>query len=246
MVYLDKQIENNNYFKGERKMLDKVAGILNFGNSFYEFMKKIGWVFVANVLFLVTSIPIFTIGASLTAMYSVMFKLVQEREFKLVKEYFSSFKRNFSTSTIIWLICLVIGVICYVDISFFIGTISSFGSMGYLMLAIAIVVTLAFLMFALAVFPIIAEFESNMGDTFTLLKFVAKKNLKKCIWAVIATVLIFGFAILIIIYKLFIFIYYPFVAVGLNALVLAYIYDSVLRPYYEEDEELEEYNGSEE
>ncbi len=227
-------------------MLDKIAGIFNFGNSFYEFMRKLGWVFLANILFLVTSIPIFTIGASLTAMYSVMFKLVQEREFKLVKDYFSSYVRNFGTSTIMWLICLVLGVICYVDISFFIGTTSSFGLLGYVMLAIAVVVTLALAMFALAIFPIIAEFDSNMGDTFTLLKFITKRHLKKCIWAVIATVLIVGFAIVIIVYKWFIFIYYPFLAIGLNALVLSYIYDSVLRPYYEEDEELEEYDGSEE
>ena len=227
-------------------MLDKVVGIFNFGNSFYEFMRKIGWVFLANILFLVTSIPIFTIGASLTGMYSVMFKLVQEREFKLVKDYFSSFKKNFSSATIIWLICLVVGVICYVDISFFIGTISSFGVLGYFMLAIAVIVTLVFLMFALAAFPIIAEFESNVGDTITLLKFIAKKHLKKCIWAVAATVLVIGFDIVIIVFKLFIFIYYPFIAIGLNAFILAYIYDSVLRPYYEEDEELEEYDGSEE
>lgn len=222
-------------------MFDKIAEVLNFGNSFYEFMKKIGWVFAASVLFLVTSIPIFTIGASLTALYTVMFKLVQEREFSLVKDYFGSFKKNFSCSTTIWLICLVVGVICYVDISFFVGMLKNFGALGVAMLVVAVIVTVVFLIFALAAFPIIAEFDSNLSDTITLLKFVVKKNLKKCIWAVIATVLVFGFAILVVFYRLYIFIYFPFLAMGLNAFILAYIFDSVLRPYYEEDEELEEY-----
>lgn len=227
-------------------MFDKIADVLNFGNSFYEFMKKIGWVFAASVLFVVTSIPIFTIGASLTALYAVMFKLVQERELHLMKDYFESFKKNFSCSTIIWIVCLVIGVICYVDISFFIGTLKSFGAVGVIMLIVAVAVTVVFLIFALAAFPIIAEFDSNLGDTITLLKFVIKRNLKKCIWAVISTVLVLGFAFLVVFYRLFIFIYFPFLATGLNAFILAYIFDSVLRPYYEEDEELEEYCEDEE
>lgn len=227
-------------------MLDKIMGILDYRHSFYEFMRKIGWVFLANILFLVTSIPIFTIGASLTALYSVMFKLVQERKFKLVKDYFVSFIRNFSSATCIWIVCLIVGVICYVDISFFVGMLKSFGVIGYLMLAVAIAVTFAFLLYMLAVFPILAEFEGSVKDTITVLKFVVKRNLKRCIHAVIAAILVMGFTVVIIINAWFIFIYFPFISFGLTAFILAYIFDSVLRPYYEEDEELEEYDGNEE
>ena len=224
-------------------MLDSIKGIFDYRHSFYEFMRKIGWVFLTSILFIVTSIPIFTIGASFTAMYSVFFKLVQEREISLLKDYFGAFKKSFVKSIPVWILCLVVGVICYIDISFFIGALSTFGAMGYVMLGIAVVITFVVMMFAIMIFPIMAEFESSIADTFTLMKFIAKRHLKKCIWANIATIIIIGFAVWIIIKKAYLFIYFPVISVGLNAFVLTYIYDSILRPYYEEDEELEEYDG---
>lgn len=221
-------------------MLDKVMGIFDYRHSFYEFMKKIMWVFFINLLFIVTSLPIITIGASATAMYTLLQKLIKEKQFSFFKDYFSSFGRNFLKSTIIWLGCIAIGAICYIDIVFFINSIKSFGIAGYFMLAVAILITVVFLMFALAVFPILAEFEGSLRDTFTVLFFAVKKHIFKCFMAVVSSVLIMGFTFYIIWYAEFIFIYFPLIAFALNGFILSYIYDSILRPYYEEDEELEE------
>ncbi len=224
-------------------MFNRIMGIFDYRHSFYEFMRKLLWVFFANVLFIVTSIPIFTIGASLTAMYSVVFKLVQEREFKLVRDYFASFIRNFSKATVIWIVCLILGAICYLDISFFWAMTKTVGVVGYILFAVAIIITIVFLLCVTPIFPILAEFEGSVKDTLDVMKFVVKRHLKQCIWAVISSVLVLGFAVFIIMNALFIFIYFPFISIGLNAFIIAYIFDSVLRPYYEEDEELEEYNG---
>ena len=75
-------------------MFDQIPGFLNIRNSFFEFMRKMMWVFFLNLIFIVTSLPIITMGASTTAMYSVLQKLINEREFRLFKDYFSSFKTN--------------------------------------------------------------------------------------------------------------------------------------------------------
>lgn len=221
-------------------MLDSIKGIFDYKHSFYEFMRKIGWVFLTSIIFFVTSIPVFTIGASLTAMYAVFFKLVQEREISLFKDYFGAFKKAFVRSIPVWILCLIVGAICYVDIAFFVGALKTFGTLGYVMLGIAIIITFVVLFFAIMIFPIMAEFESNISDTFTLMRFIAKRHCKKCIWATVATIIIMGFAIWIIIKRAYLFIYFPVLSVGLNSLVLTYIYDSILRPYYEEDEELDE------
>ena len=39
-------------------MKEKLKDLLDLNNSFYTFCKKIGWVFLMNLLFIITSIPV--------------------------------------------------------------------------------------------------------------------------------------------------------------------------------------------
>ena len=64
-------------------------------------MSRIFDMMCLNVLWLVCSLPIFTIGASTTAMYTVMLKVVKNEEGYIVKGFFKAFKENFKKSTII-------------------------------------------------------------------------------------------------------------------------------------------------
>jgi len=75
---------------------------------------------------------------------------------------------------------------------------------------------------------------------------MVKRNIRKSFMAVVSTTLIIGFTLYIILYGELIFIYFPLLTFALNGFVLSYIYDSIFRKYYKEDEELEEYDGSEE
>lgn len=68
-----------------------------------------------NLLWIVCSIPIITIGASTTAMYSVMLKLVKNEEGYIVKGFLKAFKENFRQSTLMWLLYLVFGIVIVVD-----------------------------------------------------------------------------------------------------------------------------------
>ena len=58
-------------------------------------MSRIFDMMCLNVLWLVCSLPIFTIGASTTAMYTVMLKVVKNEEGYIVKGFFKAFKENF-------------------------------------------------------------------------------------------------------------------------------------------------------
>ena len=71
---------------------------------------------VLNLLFLLTSIPLVTVGASLTALYTVVFRIGTPEEGSVVRAYFEAFKSNFKNSTVIWLILLAVFVICGVDL----------------------------------------------------------------------------------------------------------------------------------
>lgn len=68
---------------------------------------KFGDLFTLNLCFILTCLPIFTIGASFVALYTVTNKMVNDLEGPVRQEYFKAFKANFKQGTQIWLIDLV-------------------------------------------------------------------------------------------------------------------------------------------
>ena len=62
-----------------------------------------------NLLWLACSLPVITIGASTTALYSVTLKMAANEEGYILRGFLEAFRRNWKQSTVIWLILLVIG-----------------------------------------------------------------------------------------------------------------------------------------
>lgn len=78
-------------------------------SPFWRTLSKFSDILILNLLFVFCSIPVATIGASYTALYYVMRKLVKNEEGSIVKTFFTSFKNNFKQATIIWLIMFLAG-----------------------------------------------------------------------------------------------------------------------------------------
>jgi len=72
-----------------------------------------------NLLFILTSIPIVTIGASTSALYSVFFRWHRQEESGYVKAYFHAFARDFKEATLLWLAFAAVFGIGLFDIWFF-------------------------------------------------------------------------------------------------------------------------------
>ena len=70
-----------------------------------------------NVVWIVCCLPIVTIGASTTALYSVMLKMVKNEEGYIFRSFFKAFKENFRQSTILWILFAVLGIIWRIDYS---------------------------------------------------------------------------------------------------------------------------------
>lgn len=90
--------------------------IFSMDSVFYRFISKLGDLMILNLLFLVCCLPVITIGASLTALYTMLLKLVRNESGYIAKGFFNAFKDNFRQSTIIWLIMAAIGWVFYYDI----------------------------------------------------------------------------------------------------------------------------------
>lgn len=90
--------------------------IFGIDNPFFGFMGKVGDILILNVLFIITSIPIVTIGMSLSAMYRVTLRMGRKECVYVAKEYFSAWKEEWKKSTGIWLIMLATGILLTFDL----------------------------------------------------------------------------------------------------------------------------------
>lgn len=57
-----------------------------------------------NVLTILCCVPVLTVGASLTAMHYVVFRISKGEEVPIAKTFFKAFRDNFGKSTLLWVI----------------------------------------------------------------------------------------------------------------------------------------------
>ena len=99
-----------------------LQGIFNYDNPVWRFIGKLGDLIILNILWIVCSIPVFTAGASTTAVYYVTLKLVRDEDDSTIRSFFRSFKSNFKQAALAALILtgvvLFLGLDCYIMYQF--------------------------------------------------------------------------------------------------------------------------------
>ncbi len=142
-----------------------MGGLFNLDNPVMVFLRKVADLLIVNLLWMVCSIPIITIGASTTAMYYVCFKIVNGDEPYICKSFFKSFKENFKQSTIIWLLFLVAVVFLAFDI-YSVTSMSLYGStMGTVLLCIFVFTAIVVVSMFIYVFALQSRFENTIKNT---------------------------------------------------------------------------------
>ncbi len=94
-----------------------MGGIFNLDSKFMQGANKFADLMWLNILTLICCIPIFTIGASITAMHNVLLKIYRGEENYITKQFFKSFKENFKQSTVIFLLYVVFLLLLIADFS---------------------------------------------------------------------------------------------------------------------------------
>lgn len=116
-----------------------------------------------NILFCLCSLPLFTAGAALTALYDCTFSIVEEREDPLiVRQFWRSFRNNLKRGTALGLICA--GVFAFLGAYYLV--------VGALPVALQRTYRITFLVLALLwlavfqyLFPLQAKFHMKVGQT---------------------------------------------------------------------------------
>ena len=160
-------------------------GLFSPDSKFMTVMSRIGDLIILNLIFLLTSVPIFTIGASVTALYTVCFRFGTDREQGVFRSYFRAFRDNFKQGTQIWLILLLCGAACCFDIYLFLSLPSM---LRYLSVVFSIALVLVLLVLSYA-FPLLSQFENKNKNIFTNALFLSLGYLPRSILLVALNVL---------------------------------------------------------
>lgn len=131
-------------------------------NPVWRAMDKMSDLMILNFFFIIFSLPIFTIGASMTALYTVTFKMLDETEGNLFKNFFKAFKSNFKQATVIWLFVLAAGIFLGVD--FMMAYTSTNFFMKIFMVVVGLV-AIVYAMFVSWVFPLQCKFQNTIKVT---------------------------------------------------------------------------------
>ena len=149
---------------------------LTAGQKFFIAMDKFGDFFILNILFSLLCIPIVTIGAAVTAMYSVFIKMVKNQEGIAKNDFIKAFKKNFWPATKVWLVLLVIIGVLYVQYIYVIDGTSQ--ASQYLMICLGFELLIVSLMLPF-LFPFIARYENTTFNYFKNAFIVALMNIKE-------------------------------------------------------------------
>ncbi len=134
----------------------------NIDSPIWRVMGFIGDLVILNLLFILTSLPVFTIGASITALTSVEFRMIEKRTDFVARDYFRAFKENFKNSTVIWLVYAAFLAVCVLNFNLVYNTDPANRNIIMIILGIALFFVTMTAMYSLAMQ---ARFVNNLADT---------------------------------------------------------------------------------
>lgn len=131
---------------------------LDNDSKFGRLCTLLGTIIVANLMFIVTLIPVITAGAGLCALYFTMLRLVRYKEVNPFSDFFHAFVDNFKQATLAWIAILALAAFLAVD-----WRICSFitGPLHYCIVVVyGAIIALALI--AMYLFPVMASFTGSL------------------------------------------------------------------------------------
>ena len=134
-------------------------------SRFQKITSLIEEIVVLNLCFLLACLPVVTIGASVTALYTVLFRIQKKQSGYVARDFFAAFRANFRQATLIWVILAAAGAVLYADL--WIVHVLEHPLVPFLRIALLIFV-FAWLCIASYVFPMTAYFKNTVFKTLWL------------------------------------------------------------------------------
>ena len=203
--------------------------LFNLDSPIMNGLNKLADLIILNFLTMICCIPLFTIGAAMTALHYVTLKIVRDEETYIIRSYFKSFKENFKQATVIWLIMLVVAGVIIGDIAIF--NYSSIEFPSWIKVAL-LAIGFLFLFGTVHVFPVLSHFNNTIKSTF-------RNSLFMGILALPKTVIMMVCWVVPIILAAYVMVIFPIVIMlGISgpAFICALLYSSTFKRFEPEQE----------
>ena len=89
--------------------------LLDPNSAFSRGMERVWTLVVLNVLWVLCSLPVVTIGPSTAALYQVLGKVIQGEDSHTARKFFAAWRENFKCALLVWLPMLAVLVLCGFD-----------------------------------------------------------------------------------------------------------------------------------
>ena len=205
-------------------------------SKFLRAMSRVADLVLLNIYFLLCSIPLFTIGAASTALYTVCFRFDTEREQGVTRSFFRAFRENFKQATLLWLPIVLCVVTACINIYVFYA-IAGFVSIPCVIFIVLLALILLIAGFA---FPLLSQFDNKNMATLKNALFLSIAYLPRSIFITVLNI----FPIVLLVLDVLMFLQTGFIWFVLYFSAAAYINSVLLRkvfaPYMTETEDQKE------
>lgn len=162
----------------------------NANSPAMRFLSTVADLMVLNLLFIVTSIPLVTLGASITALNDTSIKLVTDRCESVSTTYLRSFRSNFRQGTLLGLAAVGLGLAMY---AWYVVVDNLVASPVVKLALLAVLILLGYRVIGtlLFVFAYQATFEDSVGRVLTTARKMSARHPFSALTVLIVTVLPF-------------------------------------------------------
>ena len=103
-------------------MKKRITAFLSNDSAFGQLMAKIWIVIGSNLMFMIFSLPVITVGPGLVALYHVHLKSMRgHSDLNPITEFWRGFRNNFRQAIIVWIVFLLVLLVALADIRFLTG-----------------------------------------------------------------------------------------------------------------------------
>ena len=193
--------------------------LFNTETSLWRFFGVVGDLVILSLLWTLCSLPVFTLGASSTALYNTVAHVVRRKESGLFSRFFETFRREFKTAslcTLLWSAAVLVLVLGY-------GLLSRSGEISGLF-NVFFVLLVFLLLFPLCwIFPLLSRFTFSFASlNRTALRISVSNILRSAAMALLVMISLFVCARNL---------YFVFFASGLTSWICSFLIEPVFEKY---------------
>lgn len=158
---------------------------LRIDGPVFRFLETIANLLILNLLFLICSIPVVSIGPALTATYYVALKMIRKEDAGIFRDFFHSFRQNFKQGLILGLGVTILAALLLADLNVLSYVTAIPAGLSKVLLIATVVLLMILAMIAVYLFAVLAQFENTIKELLKWSAILALRHLPVTLIAIV-------------------------------------------------------------